>query len=131
MKSENLVQMAVLFIIMAISFPLLLGDETIVGDPLETVVDMVKTLFPSLIGIGILLMFLSWAIEQTSFDPLETIITMDLKFWDWKNGYYLPFVICMISLVNLLNRQAGFIISLVFLVITIYRIVQEVSKERA
>lgn len=129
MKSENLVQMAVLFIIMAISFPLLLGDETIVGDPLETVVDMVKTLFPSLIGIGILLMFLSWAIEQTSFDPLETIITTDLKFWEWGLIRYLGFSLSAIVLTTLINKSFGFIISCVLLVIAIFlRIPYEYKK---
>ena len=134
MEFEDFIRIFFTVISLLWVIPFFLGETAPVGDTLIEVVDIVKNLFPFLIGIGIIVMILSWAMEQTSSDPLETIITTDLKFWEWSLIKYLAFTVGIIVITTIINKPFGFVVSLVLLVIAIFlRIPYEykIAKERA
>lgn len=127
MDFEDMFKLVTTFIALTVTIQVLQGDGTTESNIIQTTVDLIINVFPFVIGTGLILLALGYAIEQYEFEPTE--FKIKIKFWEWSLSQYLGFTVGTIVFASLMNKAFGFVVSLILLVIAVFlRIPYEYKK---
>lgn len=75
-------------------------------------------------AIAMLIMTVLSAWVESS-DELPSFNVNRLKFWEWRIRYYIPFYFITIILTGIIDKDMGFIISIILSWISLYKVIRE------